>query len=240
VPCEELTPQRARQLEPALSGALVSALRIEPHGYVSVEGLMAALRAACTRLGVERIYEPIADVSAEAGPAADAFVIAAGSWSGQVRAGDAPPVPVKPIRGQRLQLRCETPPLSQIAWGPRCYLVPWLDGRVLVGATVEDVGFDERSTEAGVSGLRAAAAELVPALGEARLEGVRAGLRPLVAGELPVIGRSSTMHHVFYATGHYRNGVLLAPLTAALIADLVLHGREHPDLAFVRPDRHGL
>jgi glycine/D-amino acid oxidase-like deaminating enzyme len=111
---------------------------------------------------------------------------------------------------------------------------------VLVGATVEDVGFDERTTVDGVRGLLNAAVELIPALRHARFQEVRAGLRPKTADELPAIGRSSTMPHVFHAIGHYRNGVLLAPLTAALIADLVLDGRARPELALVRPDRLGL
>jgi len=85
-----------------------------------------------------------------------------------------------------------------------------------------------------------AAVTLMPALGQALFEEVRVGLRPMTRDELPAIGASSTMPHVFYATGHYRNGVLLAPLTASLIADLVLDGRERPELADVRPDRFGL
>jgi glycine/D-amino acid oxidase-like deaminating enzyme len=82
--------------------------------------------------------------------------------------------------------------------------------------------------------------ELLPALESASFTGVRVGLRPMTADELPVIGASSTMRQVFYATGHYRNGVLLAPLTAALLAELMIEGRSDPDLAAVRPDRLGL
>jgi thiazole synthase len=125
-------------------------------------------------------------------------------------------------------------------WSDDCYVVPWRDGTVLVGATIENVGFAEHTTADGVQRLLNAAAELMPLLREARFEDARAGLRPKTPDELPVIGRSSTMPHVFYAAGHYRNGVLLAPLTAALVADLVLEGRERPELALVRPDRFGL
>ena len=118
--------------------------------------------------------------------------------------------------------------------------MPWRDGSLLVGATVEDVGFDESTTPAAVRTLARAAAALVPAARGARIHDVRVGLRPKTADGLPAIGRSSTMPSVFYATGHYRTGVLLAPLTAALIADLVLDRREDPALALVRPDRLGL
>jgi thiazole synthase len=118
--------------------------------------------------------------------------------------------------------------------------VPWTDGSLLLGATSEDVGFDESSTAAGVEGLRDAARRYIPSTATAALEEVRVGLRPATADELPLIGRSSTMRGVFYATGHYRNGVLLAPLTATLIGDLVMERREGPMLALTRPDRVGL
>jgi thiazole synthase len=127
-----------------------------------------------------------------------------------------------------------------VIWGSRCYLVPWRDGSVLAGATVEDVGFDESSTDAGIQYLREASAELLPILRGAAVEEVRVGLRPMTGDELPAIGPSSTMRNVFYATGHYRNGVLLAALTASLVADLVLDGGRSPELALVRPDRLGL
>jgi thiazole synthase len=151
----------------------------------------------------------------------------------------APPF-VRPIRGQLLSLSMDPRPAARVIWGTDCYVVPWKDGTVLVGATVEDVGFDESTTAAGIRGLLTAAIELMPALEHATFREARAGLRPKTADELPAIGRSSTMPHVFYAAGHYRNGVLLAPLTASLIADLVIEGRERPELADVRPDRFGL
>jgi glycine/D-amino acid oxidase-like deaminating enzyme len=109
-----------------------------------------------------------------------------------------------------------------------------------VGATSEEVGFDDSVTPAGVAQLQAAAAELLPASRAARFVEARAGLRPATADELPIVGRSSTMRGVYYATGHYRNGVLLAPITASLVADLVLDGRESAALAPIRPDRFGL
>ncbi len=139
-----------------------------------------------------------------------------------------------------MHLRFPEPPVSHVIWGTRGYLVPWLDGSLLVGATSEDVGFDERSTASGVQGLLQSAGDLVPATRTARFEEVRVGLRPLTDDELPVIGASSTMPGVYYATGHYRNGVLLAPVTALIVADLLLDGRERPEYAAVRPDRFGL
>jgi glycine/D-amino acid oxidase-like deaminating enzyme len=127
-----------------------------------------------------------------------------------------------------------------VIWGTHCYIVPWHDGTILVGATVEDVGFDESATVAGVQQLLGAAVALLPPLEAAEFAGVRVGLRPATGDELPVIGHSSTMPGVIYATGHYRNGVLLTPLTALLVADLVTENRARTELALTRPDRLGL
>ena len=109
-----------------------------------------------------------------------------------------------------------------MTWSGRCYLVPWDDGTLLVGATVEEAGFDERTTVAGVRDLLDAACELVPRAWTAGFLGARVGLRPATPDDLPVIGPSSVMPNLMYATGHYRNGVLLAPLTAQLVADAML------------------
>jgi glycine/D-amino acid oxidase-like deaminating enzyme len=168
---------------------------------------------------------------------ADPVVIAAGSWSSGISPA---PAPVRPIRGQLLHVDFDRAPLARVVWGSRAYLVPWEDGSLLVGATSEDVGFDERATDDGVRQLLDGAAGLVPAVAGAPLREVRVGLRPATADELPIIGASSTMRGVYYATGHYRNGVLLAPLTALMVADLVLDGRERAELALTRPGRFGL
>jgi glycine/D-amino acid oxidase-like deaminating enzyme len=119
-------------------------------------------------------------------------------------------------------------------------MVPWRNGALLVGATVEEAGFDETATAAGVSKLLEASSALLSGILHSRFETVRVGLRPGTPDELPLIGPSSTMPGVYYATGHYRNGVLLSPLTAKLVADLVIDGRRDPDLDLVRPDRFGL
>jgi glycine/D-amino acid oxidase-like deaminating enzyme len=170
----------------------------------------------------------------------DAVVIAAGAWSPEVIAVTAWPPYVKPIRGQLLHLRGVHRAASHIVWGSGCYVVPWKNGTALVGATVEDVGFHETATAQGVQSLLNAATSLLPSLADTTFEGVRVGLRPMTEDELPIIGPSSTLPNVFYATGHYRNGILLAPLTAAVVADYLLENREAPELAFTRPLRFGL
>jgi glycine oxidase len=239
----------ARRAEPALSGRTAAALVVAPHGYVAAAPLTLALAAAARARGAcvssARVLSVEdrgggVDVRTDRGTiSADAVVVAAGSWSPQISPRPGPP-PVRPIRGQLVHLRAPARPASRVVWGSGCYVVPWRDGSVLVGATLEDVGFDERATASGVERLLAAAVALMPGLRESGFEQARAGLRPETPDELPIIGRSSTMPCVFYATGHYRNGVLLAPLTASLVADLVVEGRERPELAGLRPDRVGL
>jgi glycine oxidase len=168
----------------------------------------------------------------------DHAVIAAGSWSRRVRVAGAPVFPVRPIRGQLLQLAWsgESPPKRSV-WGTRCYTVPWPGGSLLVGATVEDVGFDERTTAAGVRELMDAVIDLLPGAARASLEGVRVGLRPATPDHLPLLGSLVSHPRVILATGHYRNGILLAPYTADAVTRLLLDGDQDPMLALTRPDR---
>ncbi|MGH9257842.1 MAG: glycine oxidase ThiO [Vicinamibacterales bacterium] len=240
----------ARQLESCLTDGVRAALLIPRHGYVGVASLMTALVEAAARRGGTLTVGRVDAVSDDRGSprvvtsdqtiAADAVVIAAGCWSGGIRVPPAPSPPVRPVRGQLLHLRQAQPTLSFVVWGTGCYLVPWQDGSILVGATVEEAGFDESVTVDGVRQLLQSAEQLVPALRSAIFDDARAGLRPATADDLPIIGASTTMRGVYYATGHYRNGVLLAPLTAALMADLLVSGHERRELESVRPARFGL
>ena len=229
----------AREFEPGV-GDVTSALFVARHGYVAVRQLVVALEAALANRGVVVAHERVEDLAAEAARA-DAVVVATGSWTTQLAGMPAGlDRHLRPVRGQLVQVRLPSPPASHVLWGPGCYLVPWQDGSVLIGATSEDVGFDERSTASGVRGLLDAAVKVLPALDGAAFEEVRVGLRPSTDDELPVIGRSSTMRGVCYATGHYRNGVLLAPWTALAVADLLLEGRERSELDLVKPERFRL
>ena len=242
-----LDAEGVTSLEPALADDRSTGLLLPEHGYVVAAELISALAEAVQRSGGTRSLGAVQRIEGTTGGLrvttsneafnTDAVVIAAGTWSGQIA---VPLAPVRPIRGQLLQVRFPQPPISRVVWGSSCYLVPWNDGSVLVGATVEDVGFDERSTAGGIRQLLGCATDLLPATAMASFEDVRVGLRPLTADELPVIGASSTMRGVYYATGHYRNGVLLAPLTALMLADLMLEQRERPELALVHPARLGL
>ena len=239
----------ARSREGALATSIEGAVLAPGHGYVAVPPLMDALAWSALRHGVqiEAAHRVTGVRAAGAGViittddgtswSAGRAVIAAGSWAGFLELNDPAAASVRPVRGQLLRLHWRGTPLSHIVWGPDCYVVPWQDRTVLVGATVEDVGFDERTTAAGVRDLLDAACELLPETWRATFIEARVGLRPATPDGLPFIGPSTLSDRVIYATGHYRNGVLLAPLTASLVADLIVEGREDPALAALRPGR---
>lgn len=244
VKCTMLDGVAVKRLEPNLSQRCAAGLVVPMHGYVAAASLTDALADAARARGVRVVTAAVRAIDGGTSPVrvttdtevleSDAVVVASGSWPVTTRPAEAPAI--KPIRGQLVQLRSSDRVASRVIWGAACYLVPWKNGSVLVGATVEDVGFDEHATAEGVSGLLTAALALIPALSRAHFEDVRVGFRPRSGDELPIIGRSE-MPHVFFAMGHYRNGVLLAPLTAAIMSDLILDGRERPELDLVRPER---
>jgi glycine oxidase len=245
VEAEWIEGAEAVRREPALAtphGALV----VGTHGYVRVAQLTAALAAAARAHGATILERrkvtgvephPHGGLTLRVGEdrhRGSTVVVAAGSWSSLLVPGAAS---VTPVRGQLLQLRWTGPPITRVLWSEFCYVVPWIDSTVLVGATVEDAGFDQRTTVAGVRGLMEAACRLMPQAAEATFVEARAGLRPSTADGIPVIGRAPFDRAIVYATGHYRNGVLLAPLTAQLVADLVIDDLHDPALGLTAPGR---
>jgi glycine oxidase len=240
-----------RAEEPQLGDGAIGGLLIEAHGFVVASELTRALVMAARRHGaqlieqshVRRISRRDDDIVVDTDRGSltgNAVVLAAGSWSGEVAIeGVTAPVPVRPVRGQLLSLGWTGTPLRRVTWSSRCYLVPWDDGTLLVGATVEEAGFDERATVAGVRDLLDAACEIVPRAWTAGFRGARVGLRPASVDGLPIIGPSSAVPNLMYATGHYRNGVLLAPVTAQLVADAMLDNRIDPLLVALSPSRFG-
>lgn len=238
-----------RECEPNLTDAARTGLLIRAHGLVGVQSLIAALVHRARFSGA--IFESPVEVASVESAAdvvkiaagdrtyeADAAVLATGSWSKRVRVRHVAALPVRPVRGQLLHLRWSDQRRPQrIVWGPRCYTVPWTDGTLLVGATVEEVGFDEHATVEGVQSLTSAVAELLPAARAAEFESVRVGLRPALPDSLPAIGPITRAPRVIVATGHYRNGILLAPLTAELVSRYLLDGVKDEALQMTSPDR---
>jgi glycine oxidase len=225
--------EELRRLEPALGSAAHGARFSPDEGQVDNRRLGRALRAACAALGV-RIDENAGEVAIESSSrrvlgvrtregfaSAEIVINAAGAWAGTL--GGVPPkaaIPVVPVKGQMLALSMPRNFVRRVIWVPGAYLVPRADGRLLVGATVEDAGFDVRVTARGIGGLLDAALRALPSLADLTVAETWAGLRPGTPDGLPYVGE--TMLGGYYvAAGHYRNGILLAPATATLMADLI-------------------
>jgi glycine oxidase len=162
---------------------------------------------------------------------ADVVVLAAGAWSRSV-AGVEPLPPVRPVKGQMLALQMDpaAPLVRHVVCAPGVYMVPRRDGRLLVGATVEERGFDTALTAGGVLTLLEAAWRALPAIEELPIAEMWVGHRPGSRDDAPVLG-TGPLQGLVYATGHHRNGILLTPITADLIAQLILDGVSDPALA---------
>lgn len=246
-----LAPESFSDFEPQASTKSLGALMIPTHGFVGVTGLtLAAMRAAEKQkvrfktatgaIAVARLPNGRIGVRTQhATWEADRVVLAAGSWSSTIAIDGVDAIPVKPIRGQLIQMQTEPGLIRRVIWGPDGYLVPWPDGSVLIGSTVEDVGFDESHTDEAVGRLRDAAIALVPALATAEISSIRTGLRPKGKDDLPLVGRSRVMPGLIYATAHYRNGVLLAPLTVQLVRELIFDQSLDPVAKDLDPSRVG-
>jgi len=233
-----LAPDELRRSAPALAPAACAhgALVAPRDAHVRSPLLARAAAAAAARLGASietgvavrgllRDGARVAGVESSAGRLASGLVVLCpGSFAAECAAwiGPAARLPVEPVRGQIVAL--EKPPSlpPTIVSGRDAYLVPKLDGRLVVGATTERVGFDRRVTAHGVASLLRAAEALVPEAGGARFLGAWAGLRPDTPDHLPLVGPWPETPGLVVAAGHYRNGVLLAPLTGQLVADGVL------------------
>jgi len=169
---------------------------------------------------------------------ADVTVLATGAWTSLIKLGETTvPVTVKPIRGQMIAFHPTERWLRKVIYSPRGYLVPRRDGRILAGATVEDVGFDSSVTEDGVDRLCEAASEIAPRLAGLEISDHWAGLRPYAADGFPVLGEIANVDNLFVATAHYRNGILLAPLTAKILAERITKGETKEFLKIFSPQR---
>jgi glycine oxidase len=246
-----LDAQAVRDMEPALTGSMVGGVFARAHGYVSAPQLTAALAASARAAGA--VFLPIRASAVHPGDRGvsvtlegaasrryDRIVVAAGSWASTLEVDGLARSPIRPVKGQLVRLRWRGAPIRRILWSSLCYVVPQGDGTLLVGATMEDAGFDDRPTAEGVLRLLGAVMALLPDIGRAEFLEARAGLRPASPDGLPLIGRSASSDAVLYALGHFRNGVMLAPLTAALLENVVLGEGRDPDLKILAPARFGL
>ena len=248
---ERLRPSEAREREPALAPTVRLALEAPADHSVDPRLVLAALRDACEASGVHlREHAPVARIESDAsgtrvtgvsvGEArefvgAGQVVIAAGAWAGQIDGLPADArVPVRPVKGQLLRLRDPAGPglLRRVVRFQGGYLVPRADGRDLLGATMEERGFEMQPTAGAVHELLRDARELVPGVSELEIEELCVGLRPGTPDNAPAIGPGA-LEGLTWAAGHHRNGILLAPLTADLVAGVLAGERpaEEPLLA---------
>jgi glycine oxidase len=160
-------------------------------------------------------------------------ILAAGCWSTSLSLT----IRVEPVRGQVVCLKAAPPVTRHVIYSPRGYIVPRQDGRVLAGSTSESVGFVKEVTVGGVTSILKSATEIAPTISTLPITDLWAGLRPKAADGLPVLGPCGEIDGLIYATGHYRNGILLAPITGELIAKTVIQGTVPPALVPFSPDR---
>lgn len=234
-------------LRPGLGGAIFSAEDVQVENRKVAAALLVALRAAGGRVHEHAAVTRIVVTGGRAAGVevdgvirpADHVVLAAGAWSRGI-AGLPPEAvpPVRPVKGQMLALKMDpaAPLLRHVVWAPTAYLVPRLDGRLIVGATVEERGFDERLTAGGVLALLEGAWRVLPGVEELPIDEMWVGFRPGSRDDSPVLG-ATAVDGLTLATGHHRNGILLAPITAAAIARLVLTGETDPAIAGFRVGR---
>lgn len=241
VEARRLSGRAVRDLEPALAPRTRGGIVVDGDHQVDPPALTEALLAACEAAGVERIEGRVtkidgSTVTLESGDTLScaAVVLAAGARSGQI--AGIPEVPVRPVKGQLVHLRSHggVPLPSRNVRGLDVYVVTRADGRVVVGATVEEQGFDATLTARAVHDLLRDAYEVLPGLLELEFVGVTAGFRPATPDNSPAIGWLTD--EVIVATGHYRNGVLLAPITANAVVSLV-NGDDPDVLASFDPHR---
>jgi glycine oxidase len=239
LPLQWISAAETRRREPHLAGKLAGAVFSPEDTQVDNRKLVSALRLVAEAAGASITeHRAVSAISSRGGRVegvvlgdgtkvrADVVVLAAGAWARSIEGiGRELRPPVRPIKGQMLALRMNptAPLLSHVVWAPSAYLVPRRDGRLLVGATVEEKGYDAALTAGGVLTLLEAAWRAVPAIEELPIDEMWVGHRPGSRDDAPILG-AGPLDGLIYATGHHRNGILLAPITADTIARLALDG----------------
>lgn len=247
---EWLDGDAARELESSLSENVVCALRFPNDFQVENRRLVEALLIANERLGVRLLRDcettalkvenaRAAGAETSQGPiSAQSVVLAAGAWSSTINCPiTLPPIDVKPVRGQMLCFEPAVRLARHVTYSSRGYLIPRSDGRLLAGSTSEESGFEKRVTNEGVSTIKTMAVEIAPAIEALAVVDSWAGFRPRAKDGLPILGPTRHLAGLFYATGHYRNGILLTPITGESIAEAILSGATPPLLSPFSPDR---
>ena len=236
-------------LEPALAKDVTAARLVRGEQWVNNQRLVTAYALAAAARGVTvRTGVEVGRILVERGRArgvladgepltADAVLLAAGAWTAALASDLGGPLPVGPVRGQMLAVSNVPVLISHAIHGDDIYLVPRPSGELLVGATVERAGFERAVTPDGLGGLIAQAVALVPEIGRRPITRSWCGFRPAAPDGLPVLGPWPDVAGLFVATGHYRNGILLAPVTAAVMADCIVDGKTPDSITPFLPQR---
>jgi glycine oxidase len=240
---ESLSADAARALEPGLGPDVRAALRFTDDAQVNARELARAFSQAAALAGARFLQgRYVRRVVVKGGVvhgveldgevlSAGAVIVAAGSWSGLVEGAGVPPTVVRPARGQLVSIETRPPAFGHVLHvHGRGYLVPRRDGTVIAGSTVEMAGFRKEVTVGGLEQILGLARTLVPSLADAPVTSTWSNFRPYTEDHLPVLG-TTPVRGLVLATGHYRNGILLAPVTAESIAELVATGASSIDLA---------
>jgi glycine oxidase len=249
---ELLTPEEVLKREPALSRMVRGALFFSKDCHVNNPRLVEALARGALQLGAEfMVGNPVTAILKENSRVTgvqvyqerilgSTLVIATGCWSNQMGSLLNYPLPVEPAKGQMVATTVFPPLLHHVVSSRKVYLVPRLGGDLLIGATVEFVGYDKQVTLEGVETLIHAALEMVPSLAGKPLSRTWAGLRPYSRDSLPILGPIPGMENVIVATGHFRQGILLTPITGKLIRELIVDGKTSLSLEPFSPKRFAL
>ena len=244
---EAMSAERAREMEPALTEETLAAIFRADEASLDARAFTEAVLQAARQRGVEIFAGNGAKALKKEGMRCRGFVlekgeaqakwtiVAAGCFSARIE-GAEPYAPVFPAKGQMLALRCEAVEIKRILWLEHKYLVPRNGGRIIAGSTIERTGFDHDVTAGGIHAILSEVMKIVPALEKARIEETWAGLRPDSPDHLPIIGPTD-VDGLLIATGHFRSGVLLAPITARLIREWVTAQRVSVDWERVSPLR---
>ena len=252
---EKLTPSQARELEPCINADVLGALRFPLDVQVENRRLLAALTNSVSNLGVSILTgasvesvkierDRVTGVITSRGViSCPSVVIAAGTWSSLIKlspASEKPALVIEPVRGQMISFDARPQVTRHVIYSPRGYIVPRQDGRLLAGSTSERAGFAKQVTAGGISTILKNALEISPSVASLPIIDTWAGLRPRSPDSLPVLGPCDEIGGLFYATGHYRNGILLAPATGELITEAVVAGVTSPLLGPFSPGRFDL
>ncbi|MGI8898961.1 MAG: glycine oxidase ThiO [Pyrinomonadaceae bacterium] len=254
---QKLNSSGARTLEPCISESVGGALKFPNDIQVENRRLLSALVATNEKLGVRFMTATTVESirinrgriegaeTSRGFVSTEKIVVSAGAWSSFIKVPDAvaPNPRIEPVKGQMVCFdSADSPPsiARHVIYSPRGYLVPRRDGRVLAGSTTEQAGFDKEVTASGVHSILSNALEISPRISDLPLIGVWAGLRPRSQDSLPVLGPCAEIQGLVFATGHYRNGILLAPITGELIAGAIVDKVVSPDLHAFGPDRFAI